>query len=109
MILGRRRDRARLRRRRIRREAEDLQRPTDFGPAEIRRLRDRQGFGLSAFARALGVSPVSVWQWERGLARPSGPARQILHYLELGVLLLDPESFAKKPGRPKKGDVKAGR
>jgi transcriptional regulator with XRE-family HTH domain len=36
----------------------------------IRRARLEKGWSLDQFAKALGLSKVSVWQWEQGSARP---------------------------------------
>ena len=36
----------------------------------VRRLRAELGFSKSAFARAVGVSPTCVWNWEKGNTEP---------------------------------------
>jgi len=76
--------------------------PPVYGPSEIRRLRRRFKCGKTVFGRMVGVSPVTIWQWETGKVKPSGPARQILHYLNAGILKIDPKLFVGKPGRPRR-------
>ena len=36
----------------------------------VRRLRAERGFSKSSFARAVGVSPTCVWNWEEGNTEP---------------------------------------
>jgi DNA-binding transcriptional regulator YiaG len=44
-------------------------------------LRESRGLGVSEIARAAGVSPRSLYRWERHLAMPHGPAA--LRYLQV--------------------------
>lgn len=44
---------------------------TNVTPEEIQDLRERVGMTYREFARALGVTHGSVWQWENGQAAPS--------------------------------------
>ncbi len=49
---------------------------------EAKRLREEVArLSLSEVAELVGVAPVSVWRWERGVKRPHG--RPALRYLRL--------------------------
>lgn len=50
-------------------------------PDERTRLRRALGIQQREVARAMGVSPQSVWAWETGRSEPSEPHRQ--RYAEL--------------------------
>jgi DNA-binding transcriptional regulator YiaG len=49
-----------------------------FSPEEIREIRERQHFTQPAIARYLSVSKNPVSDWERGVKKPGGPAKQRL-------------------------------
>ncbi len=55
-------------------------------PSECRRIRRSVGASQSDVARALGVNPLTVSQWEQGKASPSRrmrtPYRRLLEALE---------------------------
>ena len=78
----------------------------DITPLDVLRLRRRCQLGRSAFARALGTTPTSVWKWEKGLVYPCGPSRKLLEYLDRGVLKLDPEEFRLKLGRKRRNETR---
>lgn len=44
-------------------------------------IRKRTGLSQSAFARAIGVSPGTLKNWEQGRRQPEGPARVLLALL----------------------------
>jgi putative transcriptional regulator len=47
-------------------------------PAEIRKLRQREGASQAVFARYLNVTTGLVSQWERGEKHPNGPSLKLL-------------------------------
>ncbi len=47
-------------------------------PADIKTARKRVGLSREAFARAFGVSPAALRQWENGEREPTGAARILL-------------------------------
>lgn len=49
-----------------------------FGAAEIKALREREGASQAVLARYLNVTVSSVGQWERGEKRPAGAALKLL-------------------------------
>ena len=50
----------------------------DFGPEEIKALREREGASQAVLATYLGVATGTLSQWERGARKPDGPARKLL-------------------------------
>jgi putative transcriptional regulator len=56
----------------------DVPDPGVYRPRQVRRLRDRLGVSQAVFAHLLGVSPVLVKSWERGVREPSLLARRLL-------------------------------
>jgi hypothetical protein len=62
----------------------------------------RYGVGRSAFARMVGTTVATIWKWEVGSAEPSGPAKALLHYMDLNLLKIDPRKFEKRRGRKPK-------
>jgi DNA-binding transcriptional regulator YiaG len=42
-------------------------------PSDIRLIREREDLGLTQLARSLGVSKVSVWNWQEGKTLPEEP------------------------------------
>lgn len=59
---------------------------------EAMRIRQATGWSLQGIGMALGVTPVTVWRWERGQRNPRGPAA--VAYCELLRELAD---FATEP------------
>lgn len=49
-----------------------------FGPAELRALREREGVSETVFARCLNVLPQAVIAWEAGLTKPSPNSLRLL-------------------------------
>lgn len=49
-----------------------------LAPAEIRRLREREGASQAVFARYLNVTTGLVSQWERGEKHPQGASLKLL-------------------------------
>jgi putative transcriptional regulator len=45
--------------------------PADYGPREVRALRDSLGVSQGIFAALVGVSPAQVAHWEHGIRKPS--------------------------------------
>lgn len=56
-------------------------RKRESGPIHIKKLRAQLGLTQVEFAARLGVDPITVSRWERGLSKPSKLA---LRQLELG-------------------------
>ena len=50
----------------------------EFGPEEIKALREREGASQAVLATHLGVATATLSQWERGQRKPDGPARKLL-------------------------------
>jgi putative transcriptional regulator len=50
----------------------------DFGPDEIRALREREAVSQVVFAQYLNVSKDSVIKWERGIKHPAGSSLKLL-------------------------------
>ena len=71
---------------------------------DINKIPRKCRMGRSAFARALGTTPTSVWKWEKGMVTPCGSSRKLLEYLDRGVLRLDPEEFRVKLGRKRRNE-----
>lgn len=53
-----------------------------LAPEEIRALREREHLSQSVFARYLNVSKNLIFDWERGVKRPGGPALRLLTLIE---------------------------
>lgn len=53
----------------------------EFGPADIRRLRETLKFSQSVFALHLHTTASTVRKWEQGETRPTGPALKLLNIL----------------------------
>ena len=49
-----------------------------FAPADIRKLREREGVSQPVFARYLNITKSTVEQWERGEKRPRGTSLKLL-------------------------------
>ena len=54
----------------------------EFGPADIRAIRDRLALSQSEFASMIGVSVATLQNWEQGRRRPRGPASALLRIAE---------------------------
>lgn len=52
--------------------------PDEYGPRQVRAVRDSLAVTQRTFARLLGVSPELVEHWEQGIRRPSLLARRLL-------------------------------
>ena len=50
--------------------------------AWVRRVRRRAGLSQAEFARRIGISVVTVRDWERGKALPHGAARALLRAID---------------------------
>jgi putative transcriptional regulator len=50
----------------------------EFGPEEVRQLREKEGASQAVLATHLGVATATVSQWERGERKPDGPVRKLL-------------------------------
>lgn len=50
----------------------------EFGPEEIKALRDREGASQAVLATHLGVATATLSQWERGKRKPDGSACKLL-------------------------------
>jgi len=53
-----------------------------FQAADIQRIRKANHVSQAVFAAILGIGKTTVQQWERGLKKPSGPARRLLDLLD---------------------------
>ncbi|WP_338807960.1 DNA-binding transcriptional regulator [Serratia marcescens] len=59
-----------------------------FGPAEIRALRERENVSQPVFALYLNVSKKAVQKWERGEAQPNSAAMKLLTLVERNGLAI---------------------
>jgi DNA-binding transcriptional regulator YiaG len=64
----------------------------------VRELRESVGLSREIFARQLGVSSLSVFNWEAGKTRPSQLAREKLFYLKQAVAKIKRNDTAGGPG-----------
>lgn len=62
-----------------------------FGPAEIRALRERENVSQPVFALYLNVSKKAVQKWERGEAQPNSAAMKLLTLVERNGTAIWPE------------------
>lgn len=62
--------------------------PTQDWSCQIRRLRESLHVSQAEFARALGVTPMAVSQWESGKKEPSTD-----RYLQMGKIALPPDCW----------------
>ena len=65
--------------------------PTEYSPADIKRLRAQLGMSQAIFARLLAVSAKLVQHWEHGERNPQPIARRLLDEIRS-----DPEHWIKK-------------
>jgi DNA-binding transcriptional regulator YiaG len=54
----------------------------EYGPAEVKAIRERLGLGQVEFATIFLVSPKTVQSWEQGTRSPSPAASRLLQVLE---------------------------
>ena len=54
-------------------------RVTAFAPLDVKAIRGLLGKSQAEFARMIGVSVVTLRNWEQGRRRPEGPARALLN------------------------------
>ena len=52
--------------------------PSEIGPAQIKRLREKNRVSQPVFAHYLNTSESTVKQWETGAKKPSGMALKLL-------------------------------
>ncbi len=55
-----------------------LTQPEEFGPTDVKALREREHASQAVLAIHLGVSVATVSQWERGQRKPDGAALKLL-------------------------------
>ena len=53
----------------------------EFGPADIKRLRETLRFSQPEFALHLHTTASTVRKWEQGETRPTGPALKLLNVI----------------------------
>lgn len=53
----------------------------EFSPEDVRLIRAKTHKSQSEFARAYGISLKTLQKWERGEARPTGPAASLLQVI----------------------------
>jgi putative transcriptional regulator len=73
----------------------EIPEPHDYGPRQIRALRNSLGVSQAVFARLLGVSVILVKSWERGARDPSPMARRLLD-----TIRANPSRWLKTLGSP---------
>ena len=56
--------------------------PREYGPGDVRRVRDLLGMSQVLFARFLGVDANTVRSWEQGTRPPSSIARRFMDEIE---------------------------
>lgn len=62
----------------IKRGSRPPSRFVEFGPVDIKAVRERLQRSQSEFALMIGVSVATLRNWEQGRRRPEGPARALL-------------------------------
>lgn len=60
-----------------------------YEPPQIAAVRERAGFSQPVFARALGVSPKTVQNWEQGARKPDNAARRLIEIVDKHPEVLD--------------------
>ncbi len=65
--------------------------PRDYGPDDVRRVRNLLGMSQVLFARFLGVNANTVRSWEQGTRPPSPIARRFMDEIES-----DPEHWRER-------------
>jgi putative transcriptional regulator len=56
--------------------------PSEMGPEQIKRIREKQRVSQPVFARYLNTSESTVEKWESGVKKPSGMALKLLDIVE---------------------------
>jgi transcriptional regulator with XRE-family HTH domain len=57
----------------------------------LQALRQAQGYSRYAFARALAVTPVTVWRWEQSEGLPTNILKRCAKVLNMAATDIDPE------------------
>jgi DNA-binding transcriptional regulator YiaG len=85
-------------------------------PESIRRLRERLGLSRALFSRLLGVSPGSIFGWEKGRTVPRGGSRtRLAEVRKMGLraarasVAPDPKGKAAPRGGRRRGTRRARR
>ena len=73
----------------IRRGEMDPGRAFEYGPVDVKTIRQKLKQSQREFARMIGVSVATLRNWEQGRRRPEGPARALLRIAEV-----NPEAVA---------------
>ena len=73
----------------IKRGEREPSRLTEFAHVNVKAIRQRLRKTQTEFARMIGVSVVTLQNWEQGRRRPEGPARALLK-----VAAANPEAVA---------------
>ncbi len=55
---------------------------TAYTPEHVKSVRQKTGLSQNLFALALGVTPTTVRNWERGRIEPSGAVTRVLDLVE---------------------------
>jgi putative transcriptional regulator len=56
--------------------------PKEYGPSDVRRLRDRLNISQPLFAELVGTSTILVQSWEQGKRKPNRMACRLLEEIE---------------------------
>ena len=83
-------------------------------PESIRRLRERLGLSRALFSKLLGVSPGSIFGWEKGRTVPRGGSRaRLAEVRKMGLRAarsrVAPAGKAKEQGAPRRGRRRGAR
>jgi transcriptional regulator with XRE-family HTH domain len=68
-------------------------------PNNLKKWRNKTGYSQSQLAKVLGVIPLTVSRWERGV-------REIPPFLHLALKCLEMRGGEAKKGTPRKKEVK---
>jgi putative transcriptional regulator len=63
----------------------------EYGPADVKRVRQGLSMSQGNFAAFLGVDASTVQSWEQGTRNPSGPAKRLMQEVEA-----DPKYWGKR-------------
>jgi putative transcriptional regulator len=55
----------------------------EYGPSEIRKIRDRLQMTQAAFAKAFRLNIRTVQKWEQGETKPEGPGAVLVRLIDL--------------------------
>lgn len=83
-------------------------------PESIRRLRERLGLSRALFSKLLGVSPGSIFGWEKGRTVPRGGSRaRLAEVRKMGLRAarahVAPAGKAKRQAAPRRGRKRGAR